>query len=534
MRKVNLFFSAFLAFTIMFMFSCQQEEVNVAPSGVEFVLSPGMVGDEGARVKDVPTVDEGMCSLEYGDYAKVVIDGEEYTIDIKQWGSNYKTNLIELDPGMAHYVTSFVVYQEVEEGDDVAIFATPMENSDFGKFVNKPIPEGGLEIWVEEYKKVQHGIEVLCVEEFDAPDFGFVFWDIDLKATKQLCIFVNYCEPEIGHKVATLAAEVFPNAEQTTDDDLIYKKVYADGDYNSEDESNELLCLRLPYNPDPEVALEDQSFFVKLWINGWLFEGEIDLAMVENWNNDQGYLHLNEDCDGNFYPFETSLNIAWEDINDEKGAELDNDLDYNDFVVKTTVFTNEEGLNFKFMPQARGAGFTHEFRMVLPGDGYTITGDAVNVDDSGPNTIVTVYDGTLDAFDKDNNNMNVCNMGVSANGNEKTITIVNKGDDFTYFLLAPFTANLNVDPFNNGPYDLFLGTTEVSTFSKESLDGTTTNEYPNAIVTPCYWSWPVEKADIRKIYGDYGDADGSYIVDFDPDGDPATRPKTYKECSTDS
>ena len=281
--KLALFFSGLLLFS-----SCQQEEVDLTEtSGIQFDLSSGVVGTENGRTNDeFPTVDPGSCDLSLAAYAVIEVDGEDsYTLEIKQWGDNYKTNLLELAPGN-YEVTRFVVYDE----DDEALFATPMTGSEFEKFVDNPLP---LEFTIAQYEKLEYEVEVLCVEDFTPPEFGFAFWNIDLKQTKQLCIFANYCDPEQGHAVAAVQAYVFPNAEEN-EDDLIYQA--------SSNGAGDLLCLRLPY--DPDMAAEEQHYWVVLMINDNKIAGWVNLAMVDEINAEKGYLHLNENCDGDYGPLQ--------------------------------------------------------------------------------------------------------------------------------------------------------------------------------------------------------------------------------------
>lgn len=512
MRKLNLLLITALASSMVLMFSCQQQEIVDAPTGVEFILAPDLVDVENGRLgQEQPVVGEGMCDLALADYAIIEIDGESYTVDIKLWGDNYKTNLIELMPGN-YTVESFVAY----DADDNALFATPMMESEFEKFVNVPLP---IDFTVENYKKLQYDVEVLCVEEFTPPDFGFAFWDIDLKATKNMCIFFNYCEPDYGHKVATLGAWIYPSEasrEEMGEDAVIWSST-ADGDFESDQETNELLCLKFPFDPDMELA--EQEYFVVLDVNGVEYTATIDLTLVEEYEG--SYLHLNENCEGNIYPFENSYNISWEDINDRMADDdiQENDLDYNDFVVNTTVFYNEDGLNFNFDPMARGAGFNHAFRMWLPGTGYTISGDAMDVATTGGNTVVTVYEQTKDAFVLNGGFVNVQCGGTISDGVPKTITIEDAPENFVYWLVNPFTANLNV---NGGPdYDLVLGNLfPTSTFTKGG------DTFKNGLITPMSWAWPTEGTDIRNIYGD------DFETDFVPDSPAADRPGSllYTEC----
>jgi hypothetical protein len=496
----------FLGFVLVFMYSCQDEEA--APEeqgGVEFILAGHRVDDvkmNGLSAKSGDEKDAEACDMALAAYAVLELAGETYTIDMQAWGDGYKTDLIELDPG-SYQVTSFQLY----DGDDNPLYATPMADSEFGPFVSQSLP---FDVTVENYRKIEYDLEVLCIEEFTPPQFGFVFWNVDIKQTKNLCVFANFCEPDAGHEVASLEAFIYPNENATSEGDLIWTGS-ADGDYNSDDDANELLCLKFPY--DPSIPTEDQSYYIELYVNGVLFEGTMPLDRVDEINAEDGYLHLNEDCNGDFDVFSNSYNIAWEDLNDD---EAQNDCDYNDLIVNTTTFTdiNTGHLNFRFEPVARGGGYSHAFKFWLPGTGYVISGDASSVQEISGNTMVEVYPNTNQAFSPNGNFVNTKCNGTAGSGVVKTVVIESAPNNFVFYLLNPFDANLNV---NGGPnYDLTIGNMFApSTFIKDGV------EMENGLITTKDWKWVVDGVDIRTVYGN------NFQTNFVPTGNTSS---LYENC----
>ncbi len=283
--------SGLLVLSFMF-FACQDDAVEpVLEKGqVAFEISSSQVPDNynspaGRTDQDI-IVPIGECDLENAAYAKVIVDEVEYTLDIQQWGDNYKTNLLELDPG-EHVLSSFIVFT----GADMPLSATPTVGSEFEKFVDNPLP---IMFEVLPYRKLENLIEVLCIEEFEPPLFGFKFWNIDLKSLKYLCIFVNYCEDDYGHMVAPLTIMIFPSIEETELDDLIWE--------GSVGGAGELLCAKFPWDPDVDPEL--QTYYVVLMINGTPYTATIGIDFIDMINDSPGgYLHLNENCDGTFEPF---------------------------------------------------------------------------------------------------------------------------------------------------------------------------------------------------------------------------------------
>jgi hypothetical protein len=471
--------SALLGFSlILFVFSCQQDEVmQNQPSTVSFEVSPGMVGSN-ARVTDDHIE---ICDMNLADYVMVEVNSEMYKLPIKKWGQSFKTNLLELDPGI-YTLTSFVVFDE----NDEPLFATPTSESLFEKFVDRALP---IEFEVRSYEKLENQIDVLCIEDFTPPDFGFKFWNIDLKQVKYFCIFANYCEPEYGHKVAALEAFVYPNAEETTPNDLIWTE--------SIQGAGELLCLTLPY--DPDVPLVDQNYYIVLYINGIKYVAIIDLAFVDMINeSEKGYLHLNENCMGDIDPFYRVGTVAWEDLVDQG-----NDMDYNDVVLGYKITGDGDVLNLDIKPLARGAGFNHRFELVFKkGEVLGATGVA-NVIDVDDKTIVVIYDNTHALFGQ--KFVNTECGGFTGDYPVDKITI-DVSDDFVYYFDRPLNPCLHTVPGGDAVYNLFLWEWNVDGQSVFNIGDV---HYPNGILTPhdwtqgVYWLWPIEQLSILDAYPDF-------------------------------
>jgi hypothetical protein len=108
--------------------------------------------------------------------------------------------------------------------------------------------------------------------------------------------------------------------------------------------------------------------------------------------------------------------------------------------------------------------------------------------------MVEVYPNTSQAFSPNGNFVNTICGGTIGTGDVKTITVESAPSDFTFYLLNPFDANLNV---NGGPnYDLTIGNLFApSTFIKDG------QEMQNGLITDNTWKWVVDGVDIRTVYG---------------------------------
>lgn len=507
MKIKNFFTIAIAAVVVSFcMFSCQQDEVAVQePAGVEFNIASDMVPANGRVANDdLPIIDEGLCDMELADYAVVTIGEVAYTLNIQEWGGDYKTTLVELPPGV-YTVNSFVVFDE----DDNAIFAVPHVESDYAKFVDVPVP---FEFEIINYTKLENEIEVLCIEEFTPPEFGFKFWDIDLIKVKYFCIFANYCEEEFGHRVAALEIFVYPSAQQIGEEYLIWSAaVQGEG---------ELLCIPLPY--DPEVDPEEQTFYIELFINGIKYVATISIAEVcEIMESDKGYLHLNENCQGDIEPFARIGMLGFEDL-----QEQGNDLDYNDIVLGYRLTGNGDVLKLDILPVARGAGFDHRFELVFQEgevDGVTGSGSSMfNVDGK---TVVVLHDGTNNAFGHKF-------VNVSCDGNTQEYSVqefeIDITEDFVYYFDKPLKPCLHTIPGEDPVYNLFLW--------EWNDDGQSVFEhgdvyYPNGIITPhdwtegIMWDYPQERHSILVGYPNFSDVDN-----WDPNWYLVKGSGLYSEC----
>ncbi|MGK7393318.1 MAG: DUF4842 domain-containing protein [Candidatus Cyclobacteriaceae bacterium M3_2C_046] len=479
MKKFNNIIFSLISIALLLMTSCQQEDVQVADQvGVQFeIFSGGSPADNGRLSQDFPEVAPGMCNLELAAYAVVEINGmETYTLDLNIWGSQLKTNLLELTPG-EYQVTNFMVY--ATNGDP--LFATPTDESAFARFVNSPLP---LDFTVMPYQKMENEVEVLCVEGFTPPDFGFKFWKLSLKQTMPLCIYVNYCDPETGHWVAATEGYVYP--DDTEDPEQLIWQAQTQG-------PGEILCLRFPY--DPNVAMDLQEYYVVLFAEGVKHFATINLDWVNQINNSENqYLHLNKNCDGSIEPFMRSDVFAFEDLVIEE-----NDLDYNDFVIQTSLTGDGDMMKFMFKPLARGAGYNHAFSIVMPSEGIAAVNGEDDVWDDGIMKTIVVYSQTIEALN--GKFINAECDGETYDAPEKMITIeIEEG--FVYDLKKPYLPQLHVDLDDEADTEYILKLYE---WTGESTCTMGTDEYPNAlrIPMPNDWYWLIEKQDIRDAYLDF-------------------------------
>jgi len=199
---------------------------------------------------------------------------------------------------------------------------------------------------------------------------------------------------------------------------------------------------------------------------------------------------------------------AWEDLNLDGNG---NDRDYNDLVVKSSVAQSPSNLRMSFIASARGASFDHRFSVKIPKAHITgifgSAGDpAPSFTQDGTYYYITVFESTKQAL-----------PGVGAYQFANTIAsescvtpaqkaIVLETDGFNFssmnYIFEPF---ITVTPFANSgnpPYDLYIHEVSVAKGNgrNDTWVATDGQRYPNGILIPADWKWPLESMPITGPY----------------------------------
>ena len=201
---------------------------------------------------------------------------------------------------------------------------------------------------------------------------------------------------------------------------------------------------------------------------------------------------------------------AWEDLNNE--SPLTNDADYNDLVIKSDVIKSDSELKIKFLASARGALYDHSFRIRIPKEGIIDIFDVEDADitDDGTNYIITIFKSTKavmpdEYIDGDNiyANTDPRDKTCSTASAKVTFTI---NEDFTYDPAKPYDPFITVwpsheagvgDSYDLNIWELHQGDGTGATWTKEG------KEYPNGILIPDDWKWPLERQIITGPYPDF-------------------------------
>lgn len=202
------------------------------------------------------------------------------------------------------------------------------------------------------------------------------------------------------------------------------------------------------------------------------------------------------ECNGVDFTF------AWEDLQNQG-----NDGDYNDLVVQANVLRNGEDLKLTFKLVARGAFNDHQFKIRIPKTGITSilgTADQSSYTEEGNDYIITLFSSTKFAlpanigstFDQ----VNVFNQFACVPFAVKEITL-KVNSDFVFNTSKPYSPFISVYPSGAAPYG--GGNYDLTIFEFTGQDTWTSPSnavYPNGIIIPRTWRWPLEGVNITGPY----------------------------------
>lgn len=208
---MKTFQSALLGLTVCCLFllsSCEKdaELVKEGYSLVEFSFvlpesenakktSSEDIWGNGVEITEVADCDEVEV-----DYLRITVrpkgaqdDSEDITEELKVFkkeGKIFTSEALQLMNDTAYDILSFVIYNDQEQ----AVLATPLIGSMFENFVYTPIGVGAETcIPADRDRKTYLGLEVLCCEAFDPPNFGYVYFYTKIVNMRTLCVQVKKC-----------------------------------------------------------------------------------------------------------------------------------------------------------------------------------------------------------------------------------------------------------------------------------------------------------------------------------------------------
>lgn len=214
MKRISSYL-CLIAMTVLVFASCTKDEPAVAEdSANKSSLSFGaIVNDLASKSADKQSApdDFPMCSDDTPTYVEIVLSQDGSPV-VGSTEEPFRVNLVagevfteetpqlELDPGN-YSLDHFMVYNDMDEVIWVAPKGGPLAD-----FIDHPLP---LDINLGAGVKKYVDVSVLCYDDRDVNEYGYLFFDIDTNQAIEFCVFGNYCDPTGRHYPAQFSVDVW-------------------------------------------------------------------------------------------------------------------------------------------------------------------------------------------------------------------------------------------------------------------------------------------------------------------------------------
>lgn len=270
--------------------SCSKDEAGVENTNTESAtLSFGAIVNDlvtnraasKQAIGDLPDCNDAATADYVHIYLVRVNDDGSTTPAVGTAATPYRVNLVsgqvytqedaalELVPGN-YRLEHFAVYDEVS-GDDDLIWLAPRAGSALGEFVDNALP---LNIDLRAGVKKYVDVSVLCFDNRNVNQYGYLFFEIDTNVALTYCFFANVCDDDGMHYTARYSVSIWSgtNANGVP----LYTNVVNNTDrYNNGDFYATPLCFALPDNDD----MNEEYLYYEVTLLDW--EGNYgDVAQV--------------------------------------------------------------------------------------------------------------------------------------------------------------------------------------------------------------------------------------------------------------
>lgn len=243
---------------------------------------------------------------------------------------------LELEPG-----TYTLEYFTVLNSDGEVIWVAPIDDgtgSGFAAFVDTPLP---IDIALGAGVKKYVDVEVLCFDDRDVNEYGYLFFDIEQNEAFEFCFFANFCPPSGRHFPAAISVDIWIG-EDATGTPIWSNRTNETGTNDDGDLFARPICVALP--DLPEFGDDEDYFYYEVTLQDWEGAyGDVDQLVesgtlsrndiIANFDGEDNvdYEHIrfgcddtpNEDCpddaDCDEVPNEDDVCPGFDDTMDEDG-----------------------------------------------------------------------------------------------------------------------------------------------------------------------------------------------------------------------
>jgi hypothetical protein len=284
MRNFKLYLSFVAVFAMLFT-SCSKDEAGINPDSDKATLSFGaivsdLVNNRAATkqaVSDLPTCTDDTPSyveivLSMGDDDVVGSEGNPYRVDLVA-GEIFTVEdpALELEPGnysLDHF--------SVHNSDGEVIWLSPRSGSALAAYVDNALPIAiDLRAGVKKYVDVP----VLCFDDRDVNEYGYLFFELDTNIALTYCFFANYCDDDGRHYPARYSVSIWSGT--STDGVVLYEGVVNEvGVHDNGDSYASPLCFALPDNDN----MDEDYLYYEVTLLDWAEAdggyGDVDTEVI--------------------------------------------------------------------------------------------------------------------------------------------------------------------------------------------------------------------------------------------------------------
>ena len=396
---------AFLAIFAMIFTSCSKDENSLVDGPVQDLstlsFAPLLDNLDNARAAlKQQTNGIPACSDTAPAYVQIVLSNDDGDV-VGSMGAPFSIDLVnnqlfteevpelQLPPGV-YSLDHFAVYNS----DDVLIWLAPKTGGPLANFVDNPLPIAiPLGAGVKKYVDVT----VLCFDDRDVNEYGYLFFELNPEQAVKFCFFANYCDDDGRHYSGRISVDVWlgTNAQG---DPLYTDLVSTTGTNEYGDFFASPICFAVPTN----TPLDEDYMYYEVTLLDWAenygtvnepaITGTLSMDdIIANFDGDDNvdYEHLRFNCNG--------------DGNDDDDDGIDDDEDNCPTVYNPDQQNSD---NDSHGDACDNCPFVdNEDQIDSDGDGV---GDACDVCPGDDDTIDENENGIPDCLEDDNGNGDDC------------------------------------------------------------------------------------------------------------------------------
>ena len=206
---------------------------------------------------------------------------------------------LELEPG-----TYTLEYFTVHSADGTTLWMAPREQGSFAGFVDTALPfDIPLGAGVKKYVSV----DVLCFDDREVNEYGYLFFDIEQREAIEFCVFGNFCDENGRHFPAAFRVDawVYSGNPDAPMGQLLHSDLENNvGVNNDGDDFAEPLCLTLPNTQGTDeyyieiTLLDSEAYDTEERVIRSGVISDVDVMSLFDGEDANEYFHFREGCEG--------------------------------------------------------------------------------------------------------------------------------------------------------------------------------------------------------------------------------------------